>query len=238
MNAPPPCLGCLGGEAEEISESDGAPRHGEHQPDSRAPAFRRFHDETLPRPTGWSRVYAVSQQRRKGYPGECGRARPRLLIRLEFRRPMEDTRSAEQRFHAPCSGAILGVNMRFVVYAAGAVGGVLGGHLALSKHDVLLVCRDEHARAIGEAEGLRMKSGTGEYLASGPGDGSALGVRTSTRTPACSSPRSPTTPNDASRTLAKCAPRGCSRRELPERGGERGHHRASGSRTSSAACAG
>jgi len=55
--------------------------------------------------------------------------------------------------------------MRFVVYAAGAVGGVLGGHLALAKHDVLIVCRDEHARAITEAGGLRMKSGTGEYLA-------------------------------------------------------------------------
>ena len=55
--------------------------------------------------------------------------------------------------------------MRFVVYAAGAVGGVLGGHLALAKHDVLIVCRDEHARAVTEAGGLRMKSGTGEYLA-------------------------------------------------------------------------
>ena len=59
----------------------------------------------------------------------------------------------------------MGENMRFVVYAAGAVGGVLGGHLALSKHEVLLVCREEHARAVGEAHGLRMKSGTGEYLA-------------------------------------------------------------------------
>jgi 2-dehydropantoate 2-reductase len=55
--------------------------------------------------------------------------------------------------------------MRFVVYAAGAVGGVLGGHLALSKNDVLIVCRDDHARAIAETGGLRMKSGTGEYLA-------------------------------------------------------------------------
>jgi 2-dehydropantoate 2-reductase len=55
--------------------------------------------------------------------------------------------------------------MRFVVYAAGAVGGVLGGYLALAKHDVLVVCRDDHARAIVEGGGLRMKSGTGEYLA-------------------------------------------------------------------------
>jgi len=55
--------------------------------------------------------------------------------------------------------------MRFVVYAAGAVGGVLGGHLALSKHDVVLVCRQGHARAVNEAKGLRMKSARGEYFA-------------------------------------------------------------------------
>lgn len=55
--------------------------------------------------------------------------------------------------------------MRFVVYAAGAVGGVIGGHLALAKQDVLLVCREEHARAIRESEGLKMKSATGEYFA-------------------------------------------------------------------------
>lgn len=55
--------------------------------------------------------------------------------------------------------------MRFVVYAAGAVGGVIGGHLALVKQDVLLVCRKEHARAINEGRGLRMKSATGQYFA-------------------------------------------------------------------------
>lgn len=55
--------------------------------------------------------------------------------------------------------------MRFVVFGAGAVGGVLGGHLALSKHDVLLVCRKPHAEAITENKGLRMKSARGEYFA-------------------------------------------------------------------------
>jgi 2-dehydropantoate 2-reductase len=55
--------------------------------------------------------------------------------------------------------------MRFLVYAAGAVGGVLGGHLALGKHDVILVCRDAHARAVNDAKGLRMKSAKGEYFA-------------------------------------------------------------------------
>ncbi len=55
--------------------------------------------------------------------------------------------------------------MRFVVYGAGAVGGVLGGHLALQKHDVLLICRESHAQAIRKQKGLRLKSATGEYFA-------------------------------------------------------------------------
>jgi 2-dehydropantoate 2-reductase len=55
--------------------------------------------------------------------------------------------------------------MRFVIYGAGAVGGVLGGHLAREKHDVLLVCREEHREAISEQKGIRMKSATGEYFA-------------------------------------------------------------------------
>ncbi len=55
--------------------------------------------------------------------------------------------------------------MQFVVYGAGAVGSVLGGHLALKKHDVLLVCREPHASAINDNNGLRMKSATGEYFA-------------------------------------------------------------------------
>lgn len=53
--------------------------------------------------------------------------------------------------------------MRFVVYGAGAVGSVLGGHLALNKHDVLLITRGPHAKAINENKALRMKSATGDY---------------------------------------------------------------------------
>ena len=53
--------------------------------------------------------------------------------------------------------------MRFVVYAAGAVGSVLGGHLALNKHDVLLITREPHAKAINDNKALRMKSATGDY---------------------------------------------------------------------------
>jgi len=54
--------------------------------------------------------------------------------------------------------------MRIVVYGAGAVGSVLGGMLSLRQHDVLLIGRPRLADAI-RAEGLRIKSATGEYLA-------------------------------------------------------------------------
>ena len=53
--------------------------------------------------------------------------------------------------------------MRFVVYAAGAVGSVLGGHLALEKHDVILITREPHAKAIRDNNGLRMKSATADF---------------------------------------------------------------------------
>jgi 2-dehydropantoate 2-reductase len=56
--------------------------------------------------------------------------------------------------------------MKFVVFAAGAVGSTIGGILALKNNDVLLVCRKSHSQAIEEQNGLRMKSGTGDYFAS------------------------------------------------------------------------
>jgi 2-dehydropantoate 2-reductase len=54
--------------------------------------------------------------------------------------------------------------MQFVVYGAGAVGSVLGGMLALRRHDVLLVGRAALIDTVREG-GLRLKSATGEYLA-------------------------------------------------------------------------
>ncbi len=54
--------------------------------------------------------------------------------------------------------------MQVVVYGAGAVGSVLGGMLALHRHDVLLVGRPPLVEAIREG-GLRLKSATGEYVA-------------------------------------------------------------------------
>lgn len=54
--------------------------------------------------------------------------------------------------------------MQFVVYGAGAVGCVLGGMLSLHRHDVLLVGRAPLIDAV-RADGLRLKSATGEYVA-------------------------------------------------------------------------
>ena len=47
--------------------------------------------------------------------------------------------------------------MRFVVYGAGAVGGVIGGRLAEHGHDVALIARGAHYEAIRD-KGLRIQS--------------------------------------------------------------------------------
>jgi 2-dehydropantoate 2-reductase len=38
--------------------------------------------------------------------------------------------------------------MRFVVYGAGAIGGVVGGRLFEHGHDVTLIARGEHLRVV------------------------------------------------------------------------------------------
>ena len=50
--------------------------------------------------------------------------------------------------------------MRWVVYGAGAVGGVVGGRLAQAGHDVVLVARGAHAEAM-RRDGLRVDSPAG-----------------------------------------------------------------------------
>jgi 2-dehydropantoate 2-reductase len=50
--------------------------------------------------------------------------------------------------------------MRFVVIGAGAIGGVVGGRLAQSGHDVVLVARGEHGAEI-QRSGLRIDSPSG-----------------------------------------------------------------------------
>ena len=51
--------------------------------------------------------------------------------------------------------------MRFVVYGAGAIGGVLGGRLHEAGHEVVLIARGPHLAAI-QADGLRIESRLGE----------------------------------------------------------------------------
>lgn len=51
--------------------------------------------------------------------------------------------------------------MRVVIYGAGAVGSVLGGRLAQTGADVVLVARPAHVQAIGAAGGLRIRTAVG-----------------------------------------------------------------------------
>lgn len=50
--------------------------------------------------------------------------------------------------------------MRYVIYGAGAVGGVVGGRLFEHGHDVVLIARGEHGRAMAEG-GLQLESPDG-----------------------------------------------------------------------------
>lgn len=52
--------------------------------------------------------------------------------------------------------------MRFVVVGAGAVGGVVGGHLARSGAEVVFVARGEHGRRIA-ADGLQVRTPQGSF---------------------------------------------------------------------------
>ncbi|UCB43886.1 MAG: ketopantoate reductase family protein [Dehalococcoidales bacterium] len=52
--------------------------------------------------------------------------------------------------------------MRLIIYGAGGIGCVVGGHLARTGHDVVLVGRPGHVQAISE-HGLRLITPTGTY---------------------------------------------------------------------------
>jgi len=55
------------------------------------------------------------------------------------------------------------VSARFVVYGAGAIGGVIGGRLAQSGHEVALIARGAHREAIARA-GLRLHTPDGSSV--------------------------------------------------------------------------
>lgn len=65
--------------------------------------------------------------------------------------------------------------MRYVVYGAGAVGGVVGGYLHRAGHDVTLVARGEHLAAI-RRDGLVLDTGDGRHRIDAPAAGTAAEV--------------------------------------------------------------
>lgn len=65
--------------------------------------------------------------------------------------------------------------MRYVVYGAGAVGGVIGGRLALTGHAVTLVARGAHLDAI-RAGGLVLDAGDGRHRVDAPATDTAAEV--------------------------------------------------------------
>ena len=52
--------------------------------------------------------------------------------------------------------------MRFLIYGAGGIGSIMGGHLARTGHNVILIGRPGHVTAINE-HGLRLVTPTGTY---------------------------------------------------------------------------
>jgi 2-dehydropantoate 2-reductase len=53
--------------------------------------------------------------------------------------------------------------MRFIIYGAGAIGGVVGGHLVLAGNDVILIGRSGHVNAIRE-QGLKFVTPSGVHV--------------------------------------------------------------------------
>ncbi|MEO8540571.1 MAG: 2-dehydropantoate 2-reductase N-terminal domain-containing protein [bacterium] len=47
--------------------------------------------------------------------------------------------------------------MRFIIYGAGAIGGTIGARLAMGGHNVVLICRGEHLKAI-RSKGLTLQT--------------------------------------------------------------------------------
>ena len=71
--------------------------------------------------------------------------------------------------------------MQWVVYGAGAVGGVLGGRLHAAGHDVVLVARGDHLRAL-RADGLTIASPEGTRTHAVPATDGAADLDLSTPT--------------------------------------------------------
>jgi 2-dehydropantoate 2-reductase len=70
---------------------------------------------------------------------------------------------------------VSGHSTKYVVYGAGAVGGVIGGHLAMAGHETTLVARGEHLKRIQE-DGLRLDTGSGTHVIEAPATDTAADV--------------------------------------------------------------
>lgn len=53
--------------------------------------------------------------------------------------------------------------MRFIIYGAGGIGSIMGGHLARTGHDVILIGRPGHIKVIND-RGIRLITPTGTYI--------------------------------------------------------------------------
>jgi 2-dehydropantoate 2-reductase len=65
--------------------------------------------------------------------------------------------------------------MRIIIYGAGAIGGTVGGHLALGGYDVLLVARPGHVEAIRQ-HGLRFVTPGGTHILQLPAESAAAEI--------------------------------------------------------------
>ena len=52
---------------------------------------------------------------------------------------------------------------RFIIYGAGGIGGIVGGHLAMAGNDVVLIGRPEHMNAVGK-NGLKLVKPDGPHI--------------------------------------------------------------------------
>lgn len=71
--------------------------------------------------------------------------------------------------------------MKYVLYGAGAVGGVIGGHLDLAGHETTLIARGEHLERI-RSDGLRLDTGSGAHVVRAPATDTAADVEWSSDT--------------------------------------------------------
>ncbi|MCS7002076.1 MAG: hypothetical protein NZ518_04425, partial [Dehalococcoidia bacterium] len=88
---------------------------------------------------------------------------PYIVVNISFARGSGLWRVARAVCDAASNGGDTRIHvMRFLIYGAGAVGGVIGARLRLAGHEVALICRGDHLTAI-QRNGLTLRAPDGEY---------------------------------------------------------------------------